>query len=75
MSTYHEETTDGGLLFDFYNTTEHADDRPGAAVVLNLVAQDESVQHIVATFSTEAFSGDTSNSGGKTSTAPLVSFH
>jgi len=29
-----------------------------AAVVLDLVAEDESVQHVVATFSTQAFTGD-----------------
>jgi len=33
-----------------------------AAVVLDLVAEDESVQHIVATFSTEAFSEDSTDS-------------
>jgi hypothetical protein len=42
-------------------STYHAENTDGAAVVLDLVAQDQSVQHVVATFSTESFSGDTSD--------------
>jgi hypothetical protein len=41
--------------------------RSEAAVVLDLVAQDESVQHVVATFPTEAFSGDRTDGEGEMS--------
>jgi hypothetical protein len=43
---------------NFFNTNNDAEYRLEGAVVLNLVSQDESVQHVVATFPTEAFSGD-----------------
>ena len=43
-----------------------------AAVVLNLVAPDESVQHVVATFPTETFSGDKTDGEGEMS---IVSEH
>jgi len=45
-------------------------DNGEAAVVLDLVAQDQSVQHIVATFPTEAFSGDGTDRGGEMLTSP-----
>jgi hypothetical protein len=41
-----------------------------AAVVLDLVTEDETVQHIVATFSTESFSGDMSDREASQSIAP-----
>lgn len=56
--------------FYFYNTTKYVDYRSEAAVVLDLVAQDESVEHVVATFSTEAFSGNRTDSGGESSITP-----
>lgn len=40
--------------------------------MLDLVNQDQSVQHVVATFPTEAFSGDRTDRGGKLS---IVSNH
>jgi hypothetical protein len=43
---------------NFFHTTNHAKFRSEAAVVLNLVAHDESVQHVVATFPAKAFTGD-----------------
>lgn len=60
------------MIFCFYNTTKHADYLSEAAVVLDLVGQDESVQHIVATFSTEAFSDERSDSGGEMPTVPCL---
>jgi len=51
-------------------STYHVDTTDRAAIVLDLVAQDESVQHVVATFSTEAFSGDRTDSGASQSIAP-----
>jgi hypothetical protein len=56
----------------FHNTTNHAEYRSEAAVVLDLVGHDESVQHVVATFPTEAFSGDTTDKEGEIS---IVSEH
>ena len=47
----------------FQSTTKHSDYRSEAAVVLDLVGQDKSVQHVVATFPTEAFTGDTTDTG------------
>lgn len=47
----------------FQSTTKRSDHRSEAAVVLDLVAQDKSVQHVVATFPTEAFTGDTTDEG------------
>jgi hypothetical protein len=51
----------------FQSTTKRSDQRSEAAVVLDLVAQDKSVQHVVATFPTEAFTADTTD-GGEIST-------
>ena len=45
-------------------TSHHA----GVAVVLDLVAQDQSVQHVVATFPTEALSSDGTDIEGEIST-------
>jgi len=42
-----------------------------AAVVFDLVAQDESVQHVVATFSTQAFTGDRTDAGAPEAPAAL----
>ena len=56
----------------FHITAHHAEYRSEAAVVIDLVAQDESVQHVVATFSTEAFSGDRTDREGEMS---IVSEH
>ncbi|KAH9987574.1 hypothetical protein BJV77DRAFT_1024892 [Russula vinacea] len=42
-------------------TTYQVGDTSEAAVVLDLVAQDKSVQHVVATFPTEAFTADTTD--------------
>jgi hypothetical protein len=41
---------------------QYAEYQSEAAVVLDLVASDQSVQHVVATFPTEAFSGDRTDS-------------
>ena len=49
----------------FHSTTKPADLRSEAAVVLDLVANDNSVQHIVGTFPTEAFSDDGTDRGGE----------
>jgi len=53
----------------FHNTTRDADNQSEAAIVLGLVARDNSVLHLVATFTTEAFLG---NWGGEMS---IVSKH
>ena len=47
-----------------HKTTNHAEYRSETAVVLDLVAQDESVQHVVATYPTEAFSGGRTDQEG-----------
>ena len=57
---------------NFLTTNNHTEYRSEAAVVLDLVAQDESVQHLVATFPTEAFSGDRTDREGEIS---IVSKH
>jgi hypothetical protein len=49
----------------FHGTTKHADNGSEGAVVLDLIAQDQSRQHVVATFPTEAFSGDSTDRGGE----------
>ena len=49
----------------FHCTTKHAENGLDGAVVLDLVAQDQSRQHVVATFPTEAFSGDSTDRGGE----------
>ena len=49
----------------FYSTNKHADYGLEGAVVLDLITQDQSVQHVVATFPTEAFSGDRIDWGGE----------
>lgn len=69
MSTYRAETSDGRLWISFTApssmlTSHHA----GVAVVLDLVAQDQSVQHVVATFPTEALSSDRTDIEGEIST-------
>ena len=51
----------------FHSTTNHAEFRSEAAFVLDLVGQDKSVQHIVATFPTKAFSGDRTDREGEMS--------
>ena len=55
-----------------FNPYNHAEYRLEGAVVLGLVGQDKSVQHVVATFPTEAFSGDRTGNGGEIS---IVSKH
>lgn len=67
MSTYATGDT-GGRFWIFFPTTRHADYGAEGAVVLELVNQDQSVQHLVATFPTEVFSGDRTDRGGKSST-------
>jgi hypothetical protein len=52
-------------------TTYHTGDTGEAALVLDLVAQDESVQHVVATFPTEAISGDRADRGAPEALAVL----
>lgn len=66
MSTYQDKDT-GGRLYISHSTTKQTDYRPEAAVVLDVVAGDKSVQHIVASFPAEAFSG-VRTEGGKRST-------
>ena len=56
----------------FLSTTDRAEYRSEAAVVLDFVAQDESAQHVVATFPTDAFSGDRTDREGEMS---IVSNH
>ena len=67
MSTYAAGDT-GGWFWISFTSTRHADYGSEGAVVLDLVNQDQSVQHVVATFPTEAFSGDSTDRGGKLST-------
>ena len=50
------------------STTKHTDYRPDAAFVLGVVAGDQSVQHIVASFPTRAISGVRTDGGGERST-------
>jgi hypothetical protein len=57
---------------NLHNITNHAEYWSEGAVVLDLVAPDESVQHVVATFSTETFSGDKTDGEGEMS---IVSVH
>jgi hypothetical protein len=65
VSTYQEDDTNGRLYY--FNTNNHAEYRLEGAVVLELVARNESVQHVVATFPTEAFSGDRTDGEGEIS--------
>jgi hypothetical protein len=51
-------------------STYHVETTDEAAVVLDVVAQDKSVQHIVATFSTEAIPGDRTDREVSQSIAP-----
>ena len=53
----------------FHRTSKRVDygETEGAAV-LDLVNRDRSVQHVVAKFPTEAFSGDRTDRGGTIST-------
>jgi hypothetical protein len=56
---------------DFFFTAlaKHADyGESEGAIVMDLVNRDQSVQHVVATFPTELFSGDRTDRGGKIST-------
>ena len=68
-STYVDEATGGQLWTSFTALAKHADyGESEGAVVMDLVDRDQSVQHVVATFPTEIFSGDRTDRGGKIST-------